>query len=96
MLWRNDRIYGQGIYTAFSTVRVDDTVRAHYMGVDDKKAFAANVTAQSPFLFWARMPVAQIIAENDKKVLKISDQRFVDPMVGDRFSETFPIGDDGK
>jgi hypothetical protein len=42
------------------------------------------------------MPVAQIIAENDKKALKVSDQRFVDPMVGDRFSETFPIGDDGK
>jgi inner membrane protein len=96
MLWRNDRLYGQGIYTAFSTVRIDNTVRAHYMGVEDKKAFAANVTAQSPFLFWARMPVAQIIAENDKKALKVSDQRFVDPMVGDRFSETFPIGDDGK
>jgi hypothetical protein len=40
--------------------------------------------------------VAQIIAENDKKALRLSDQRFVDPMVGDRFSETFPIGEDGK
>ena len=96
MLWRNDSLYGQGIYTVFSTVRVDDTARAHYMGVEDKKAFAANVTAQSPFLFWARMPVAQIVAENDKKALKVSDQRFVDPMVGDRFSVTFPIGEELK
>jgi inner membrane protein len=96
MLWRNDRLYGQGIYTAFSTVRVDDTARAHYMGVEDKRAFAANVVEQSPLLFWSRMPVAQIVGEGDKKNLKVSDQRFVDPMVGDRFSVFFPIGDEGK
>jgi inner membrane protein len=96
MLWRNDRLYGQGIYTAFSTVRIDDAARAHYMGVADKQSFAENVTEQSPLLFWSRMPVAQIVHEGDRKALKVSDQRFVDPMVGDRFSETFPIGDDGK
>jgi inner membrane protein len=96
MLWRNDRLYGQGIYTAFSTVRIDDAARAHYMGVADKQSFAENVTEQSPLLFWSRMPVAQIVREGDRKALKVSDQRFVDPMVGDRFSETFPIGDDGK
>jgi hypothetical protein len=42
------------------------------------------------------MPVAQIVGEGDKKTLKVSDQRFVDPMVGDRFSVFFPIGDEGK
>jgi inner membrane protein len=96
MLWRDDRYYGQGIYNAFSAISIDDTARPHYMGVEDKKAFAANVTAQSPFLFWARMPVAQIIDESDKKGLKVFDQRFVDPMVGDRFSVTFPIGEERK
>jgi len=96
MLWRDDRYYGQGSYIAFDDIRIDDTARPHYMGVEDKKAFAANVTAQSPFLFWARMPVAQIIDESDKKGLKVFDQRFVDPMVGDRFSVTFPIGEERK
>jgi hypothetical protein len=42
------------------------------------------------------MPVAQIIDESDKKGLKVFDQRFVDPMVGDRFSVTFPIGEERK
>ena len=96
MLWRDDRYYGQGSYSAFDNVRVDDSARAHYMGVQDKKAFAANVVAQSPLLFWSRMPVAVIVSKGDKKTLKVSDQRFVDPMVSDRFSVSFPIVDEGK
>ena len=96
MLWRDDRYYGQGIYTAFDDVRIDDNARAHHMGVDDKRSFAANVVDQSPLLFWSRMPVAQILSAGDQKMLKVSDQRFVDPMVGDRFSVSFPIGDEGK
>jgi len=96
MLWRDDSHYGQGSYTVFNDVRVDENVRAHYMGVEDKKAFAANVVEQSPLLFWSRMPVAQIVDEGNKRSLRISDQRFADPMVGDRFSMTFPIGDVSK
>jgi inner membrane protein len=96
MLWRNDRLYGQGSYSAFDDVRIDDNVRAHHMGVEDKRAFAAHVVDQSPLLFWSRMPVAHIVSEGDTKLLKVSDQRFVDPMVGDRFSARFPIGDEDK
>lgn len=96
MLWRNDRLYGQGSYTAFDDVHIDDSVRAHYMGAVDKRSFAENVTEQSPLLFWSRMPVAQIVSKDDRKALKVSDQRFVDPMVGDRFSASFPIGDESQ
>lgn len=96
MLWRDDRYYGQGIYTAFDNVRIDDSVRAHYKGVEDKQSFAENVVSGSPLLFWSRMPVAQIVDDGGKQTLKVSDQRFVDPMVGDRFSASFPIGDAGK
>jgi hypothetical protein len=42
------------------------------------------------------MPVAVIVSKGDKKTLKVSDQRFVDPMVSDRFSVSFPIVDEGK
>ena len=96
MLWRDDSHFGQGTYTVFNDVRIDNSVRAHHMGVADKNAFEANVTRGSPFLFWSRMPVAQIVDADNKRTLKISDQRFTDPLVGDRFSMYFPIGDESK
>ena len=95
-LWRDDSHYGQGSYTMFDDVRIDNSMRAHYMGVADKNAFEANVTRGSPLLFWSRMPVAQIVDAGNKRTLKISDQRFTDPLVGDRFSAYFPIGDESK
>jgi inner membrane protein len=95
-LWRDDGHYGQGSYSVFDGVRIDNSVRAHYMGVADKNAFEANVTRGSPLLFWSRMPVAQIVDAGNKRTLKISDQRFTDPLVGDRFSAYFPIGDESK
>jgi inner membrane protein len=96
MLWRNNSHYGQGSYTMLDDVRIDNSMRAHYMGVADKNAFEANVTRGSPLLFWLRMPVAQIVDAGNKRTLKISDQRFTDPLVGDRFSAYFPIGDESK
>ena len=95
-LWRDDSHYGQGSYTMFDDVRIDNSMRAHYMGVADKNAFEANVIRGSPLLFWSRMPVAQIVDAGNKRTLKISDQRFTDPLVGDRFSAYFPIGDESK
>lgn len=96
MLWRDDSHYGQGSYTLFNDANVEDSVRAHYMGVKDKKAFKANVVDTSPLLFWSRMPVAQIVGDGNKRALKISDQRFADPLVGDRFSTFFPIAEESK
>ena len=96
MLWRNNSHYGQGSYIMVDDVRIDNSVRAHYMGVADKNAFEANVIRGSPLLFWSRMPVAQIVDAGNKRTLKISDQRFTDPLVGDRFSAYFPIGDESK
>ena len=96
MLWRDESHYGQGSYTAFTDVSVDDFVGAHYMGVVDKKAFEANVVSGSPLLFWSRMPVARIQNEGIQRTLKISDQRFADPLVGDRFTMSFPIGAESK
>lgn len=96
MLWRDESHYGQGSFTAFGGAAVDDSVRAHYMGAEDKTAFETNVVSGSPLLFWSRMPVAQILDEGNKRALKVSDQRFADPLVGDRFSMFFPIGDARK
>lgn len=96
MLWRDDSHYGQGTYTVFNNVRIDDSVRAHYMGVEDARAFEKHIVSGSALLFWSRMPVAEIVGEGAERTLKVSDQRFVDPLVGDRFSMFFPIGDESK
>jgi inner membrane protein len=92
ILWRDDRYYGQGAYTPFNGARIDDVVRAHYMGREDAKAFETHIVRGSPLLFWSRMPVAEIVGEGTERTLKVSDQRFSDPLVGDRFSMFFLIG----
>ena len=96
ILWRDDRHYGQGAYTPFNGARIDDVVRAHYMGREDAKAFETHIVRGSPLLFWSRMPVAEIVGEGADRTLKVSDQRFSDPLVGDRFSMFFPIGVESK
>ncbi len=96
MLWRDDSHYGQGSYTAFEGVNIDDSVRAHHMGREDVKLFEAHVASGSPLLFWSRMPVAAITGTGAAQRLKVSDQRFSDPLVGDRFSMSFPIAGDSK
>ncbi len=96
MLWRDDSHYGQGSYTAFEGVTIDHSVRAHHMGREDVKLFEAHVASGSPLLFWSRMPVAAITGTGAAQRLKVSDQRFSDPLVGDRFSMSFPIAGDSK
>jgi inner membrane protein len=96
MLWRDDRHYGQGAYTPFNGARIDDVVRAHYMGREDAKSFETHIVRGSPLLLWSRMPVAEIVGEGTERTLKVSDQRFSDPLVGDRFSMFFPIGVESK
>ncbi len=38
------------------------------------------------FLFWSRMPVVRPDKEGGKIMMIVSDQRFMDPLVGDRFT----------
>lgn len=96
MLWRDGSVYGQGNYTAFNDVTIDDSVRAHDMSFADQKGFETSIIRGSPLVFWSRMPVAQIVDKDNKRTLKISDQRFTNPLVGDRFSAFFPVGDESK
>ena len=46
--------------------------------------WSKNDPAAQAFLFWSRMPVAELHA--DRIVLR--DQRFMDPRIGDRFTVT--------
>jgi inner membrane protein len=96
MLWRDGRVYGQGNYTAFNDIMIDDSVRAHNMPISDQNGFESHIARGAPLVFWSRMPVAQIVDKDNNRALKISDQRFTNPLVGDRFSAFFPIGDESK
>jgi inner membrane protein len=82
MLWRDGTNYGQGTYSAPSDVIVDDNVGLHLMAGAQTEALVSGDADGSAFLFWSRMPVVQAA---DKK-MNISDQRFGNPMVSDRFT----------
>jgi inner membrane protein len=70
-------IYRQGSRDAFSVPGVGEATIA------DSDAFA--------FLFWSRMPVGRIETKNGKRTLVLSDQRFSNPLVADRFTVRVPL-----
>ena len=82
ILWRDEFAYGSGSYAVARGVKLDDEQRPHN-AADPRLAIVAAVNPDArAFLFWSRMPVARF--EGDELVL--TDQRFSDPMVGDRFT----------
>jgi len=88
VLWRTaDGHYGSMDCTVAGCKRYPMTVRktnANWPGL--REAAAADPAARA-FLFWSRMPVAEVYP--DRIVLR--DQRFMDPRVGDRFSVTVKL-----
>jgi inner membrane protein len=94
MLWRDETRFGQGTYTAPDSVTVADSVGEHRAGRSKAPAardMAARDKDARAFLFWSRMPV---IRSNGTDVT-LSDQRFDNPMVSDRFTVTLH-SKDGK
>jgi inner membrane protein len=80
MLWRDRTHYGQGTFSAPGAVFVDDNVGVHDAGA--ARALATATKDARAFLFWSRMPVVR----RNKNGVTIADQRFVSPMVSDRFT----------
>ena len=92
MLWRDGTSYGQGTYSASSGVIVDDNIGLHKMKGAQTKALVSSDVDGSAFLFWSRMPVVQTA----DKEMNISDQRFGNPMVSDRFTVSVPLKGKGE
>jgi inner membrane protein len=90
MLWRDATRFGYGWYTAPSNVFVHGKVRTH--GMDDNRLVTAVQAYPDPkaYLFWSRMPVAEIQGQGDERKLVISDQRFGNELVRDRFVVSIP------
>ena len=89
MLWRDPTHVGQGTFSLPDAVMLNDNVGVHGMGNGRAKAAAKDDVDARAFLFWSRMPVLN--SAKDGKKLMISDQRFGNPMVSDRFTVSIPI-----
>jgi inner membrane protein len=87
MLWRDRTRYGQGIYSAPNSVILQRDVGVHKMGGTQTEALVKHDVNAAAFLFWSRMPVVRASDEN----ISISDQRFGNPMVSDRFTVWVPV-----
>ncbi len=93
MLWRDAASYGYGRFTAPNDVFVQGKVRRHRM---DDKSIRTTTKAYpdaDAYLFWSRMPVAEVRGEGDGRELVISDQRFGNQIVRDRFVVSIPWKD---
>ncbi|MEE9434154.1 MAG: metal-dependent hydrolase [Sphingorhabdus sp.] len=90
--WKGDRYYGDYHYNLFYW---DDHIGYNLTSTPIQKphivdfAMATN-NEVSAFLFWSRMPLTSL--ENDQLVIR--DQRFSDPLVGDRFTVRVNISKD--
>lgn len=91
MLWRDRTHFGQGTFSAPDTVVVDSNVGIHQMDGAKTKALVKDDLDGAAYLFWSRMPVVQRSGEGSDKNLDISDQRFGNPMVSDRFTVSVPL-----
>ena len=82
MLWRNETAYGSGAYDLFGGLVLNEK---QAMPESSRILFPELATASddaAAFLFWSRMPVIEL----DQAEVTVRDQRFMDPLVGDRFS----------
>ena len=82
MLWRNHSAYGSGAYDLFAGLILDEKQAMAEPGRALLPELATASDDAAAFLFWSRMPVV----ERDQAEAIVRDQRFMDPLVGDRFS----------
>ncbi len=82
MLWRNESAYGSGAYDLFGGLVLDEKQDMSESGRALLPELATASDDAAAFLFWSRMPVV----ERDQSEAIVRDQRFMDPLVGDRFS----------
>ena len=85
--------YGTGAFDLFGSTRVTldpRDIRNDFTLAQARAQTAGNADAQA-FLFWSRMPMLQTFDE--PRSLAISDLRFSNEMISDRFSVAVPLND---
>lgn len=86
MLWRDNTHFGRAIYQAPDTVRIDEPFAAHQVTASAVASAASKDDNAKAFLFWSRMPVMT----RDPQGLTIHDQRFLNPLMKERFTVQVP------
>lgn len=86
MLWRDSNHYGQGVFSAPDKVILDPKIGQHDMSNNSALTELSKDKNAKAFLFWSRMPVLR----EGSKVRILSDQRFGNPLVQDRFRVVVP------
>ena len=86
MLWRDENLAGKGIYSWPEGGKLLGEAEPTNMG-HPAIGMAKKIDPQArDFLFWSRMPMAQIEDEKDRYIITVKDQRFEDPLTGGRFT----------
>ena len=85
--WRNGLRYGEGSYSLIDGVELSARSMPHNANGWSVRDAASKDKDAAAYLFWSRMPVFQMQGE----VMLISDQRFSDPLVSDRFTVKVPL-----
>jgi inner membrane protein len=82
ILWRDEQEYGSGNYNLVGGLSLDIKGKPH--GADKLSLSHAEMVLEDgpAYVFWSRMPVVT----QTKSGPVITDQRFTDPRVGDRFT----------
>ena len=82
ILWRDESAYGSGAFGLFNSLTLgpEQTIAGN---ADVLKSEVARSSKDgAAFLFWSRMPVVTATGA----VVTVRDQRFMDPLVADRFA----------
>ncbi|AMO71399.1 metal-dependent hydrolase [Sphingorhabdus sp. M41] len=82
ILWRNESAYGSGAYDLFGGLVLNEKQRIPDYGRFLVPQIARASDDAAAFLFWSRMPIVKAVGAR----VTVRDQRFMDPLVGDRFS----------
>jgi inner membrane protein len=85
--WRDDYVWGGGSYSLRDGAQLDVGSEPHLAADPRIEAIAARDPHVRAFLFWARMPVVRFTDTH----MVLTDQRFSNPMVGDRFTVRSPL-----
>lgn len=96
MLWRDSHHFGQGSFSVPDQVILDPKIGRHDMSNASALADLYKDKDAKAFLFWSRMPVLREEQREASQVRILSDQRFGNPLVQDRFSVVVPAKSEPK
>ncbi len=90
ILWRNESYYGSGEFDLFNRWFLSDEQAFPENSDSLISQVAASNDNAFAFIFWSRMPILNIGGTQ----VTVRDQRFMAPLVGDRFSVKVDVNQD--